>query len=236
MKALNDHPRLMVSLEETIGYRFTEPELLRRALTHPSFAHEQPTPVSSYERLEFLGDAVLEIVVTTFLYHRFPTADEGELSQRRNRLVRRTELARAAKGWDLGEYLRLGRGERTTGGAQKPRILEDAFEAVVGAIYLDSGLAECERILNPWLLEATVRVSAQGETDHKTALQHRLQAESGRLPTYQVLSRTVSSNPRFTELCSGTSPRISASSMRALASPTAARGVRTVVSGGSIFD
>ncbi|RMF86719.1 MAG: ribonuclease III, partial [Nitrospirae bacterium] len=128
-------------LTARLGHRFRDPQLLERALTHRSFAGEHRLPpAATNERLEFLGDAVIELVVSHLLVAADPEASEGDLSRRRSRLVCREALAAAAAELGLGEHLRLGAGERRAGGAAEGSILAAAYEALVGALYLDAGL------------------------------------------------------------------------------------------------
>ena len=129
-------------LQKKIGYSFRNPALLERALTHTSRANEEHTGhLGSNERLEFLGDAVLELVSSEFFYHRFPELTEGQLTVKRASFVCEPALAFCAEQIPLGEYLRLGRGEDQTGGRFRPSVVSDAMEAVIGAIYLDGGFA-----------------------------------------------------------------------------------------------
>jgi ribonuclease-3 len=126
-------------LEERLGYRFTDQLLLKRALTHPSFCHGQEEAAHN-QRLEFLGDAILGMVVAEALYHELPEEREGVLTRYRSMLVKGDQLCQLARELRLGEFIRLGESEAGTGGRDRPSILEDALEAVIGAIYLDSGL------------------------------------------------------------------------------------------------
>ena len=129
----------LVRLSLQRGVSFDNLAFLDEALTHPSYANEAKDAVAHNERLEFLGDAVLELASSTYLYARFPDCSEGELTKMRASLVQSDTLARLARGLDLGSYLRLGRGELLGGGAERQNNLENAFEAVIGAVYLDRG-------------------------------------------------------------------------------------------------
>jgi len=164
-----------------------EDDLLETALTHSSFANEQPAaaPGGSNERLEFLGDAILELVVARLLYRRFPEAGAGELSRLRAAVVSEDALWRVADGLELGPHLRLGRGEETSGGRRTRSVVADALEAVIGAIYLSSGLREAERFVLRYLGPA---IPAPGRPllDPKTALQEAAQA-SGRTVSYRTI-------------------------------------------------
>jgi ribonuclease III len=172
-------------LETRLGHRFDKPELLEQALVHSSVLPElraEPAsiltePVQNNERLEFLGDSVLQLLASEYLLQAFPDWSEGQLSKSRARIVNAQSLYNAAKRLKLGEHLRLGRGEEKTGGREKPAILADAFEAVVAAVYLDGGLQAArgmlERVLFAQALEE--RGERIAESDRKSALQEFLQ-------------------------------------------------------------
>lgn len=166
-----------------LGYVFTQPQLLQRALTHRSYAPDHN------ERLEFLGDSILGCVIAKYLYSHFPHLSEGELSRLRSNLVREETLATLAQQLDLGNHLRLGEGERKSGGCRRPSILADGLEALFGAIFLDSGFPEAERaVLNlyiPYL--ATVDEQSLGK-DAKTLLQEYLQGKRIPLPDYNIVA------------------------------------------------
>ena len=170
-------------LETALGHRFGNAELLRQALTHRS--HSSP----HNERLEFLGDAVLNCVVASLLYQRFASLREGDLSRQRANLVRQEALAQVAQALALGDHLRLGEGELKSGGFRRPSILADALEAIIGAIYLDAGFdvarSVIERLLQPLLDQLDPRDSGK---DPKTALQELLQARRQPLPQYALLA------------------------------------------------
>jgi ribonuclease-3 len=176
--------------EERLGRKFRNPELLHRALTHSSAIPElraaDPgnTPLAeNNEQLEFLGDAVLDLLASEYLLEKFPKWSEGQLSKSRARLVNAQALELAARRLRLGEHLRLGRGEEKTGGREKPTLLADAFEAVVAAIYLDAGLAAAKEMLRTTLFEFALeeRGSQLFEADRKSALQEFLQGR-GKAP------------------------------------------------------
>jgi len=132
-------------LEGKIGYTFKEKSLLRQALTHSSFANEQKiNKTGDYERLEFLGDAVLEVVSSEFLFHKYPNVPEGELTKMRASMVCEPSLAFCARDLELGQFLRLGKGEESTGGRNRESIIADVMEAIAGAIFLDGGM-ECSK-------------------------------------------------------------------------------------------
>ena len=174
-------------LEERLGYGFKRPELLERALTHSSAVPElraelaegsaEAAAIRDNERLEFLGDAVLELLAREYLLESFPEWREGQLSKSRARLVNAHSLEDAARRIKLGEHLRLGRGEEKTGGREKPTLLADAFEAVVAAVYLDAGLGATREMLKRLLFEQTLeeRGDRIGDSDRKSALQEFLQ-------------------------------------------------------------
>ena len=169
--------------ERGIGHRFSDPELLRRALTHRSYgpAHN--------ERLEYLGDSVLNCVVALELYHKFPTLPEGELSRLRANLVNQQSLAAIAQQFAFGARLRLGEGEVKSGGAKRPSILADAVEAVVGAALLDGGFAAARTVVQALLGAAIVAIDpAASGKDPKTLLQEHLQGRKLALPQYSVIA------------------------------------------------
>jgi ribonuclease-3 len=169
-------------LERLLGLSFTDLTLLQEALTHKSAG----TP--NYERLEFLGDAVLELVVTEQIYRLHPTLDEGAMTRMRVALVRRESLAEVAKRLQLGRYLQFGQGERKSGGMHRASILADSFEALVGAVYLDGGFEVAREVIKAqfdWNKLQTV--SADGLKDSKTRLQEWLQAQNLPLPDYGVV-------------------------------------------------
>ena len=183
---------LIDSIQQAIGYTFKHPRLLVQALTHKSFVNEfKANGSKDNERLEFLGDAVLALVISDVLAARFPDSSEGELSKRKARLVSETVLARVAKRLAIGAALRLGRGEELTQGREKPSLLADALEAVIAAIYLDGGLEEARaftmRAYGPDLGES---VGLDGMTigeDYKTRLQEWCQRQFEVLPLYVVV-------------------------------------------------
>lgn len=172
-------------LEISLGYRFSDSALLEAALTHRSFQAEN-NEVADNERLEFLGDAVLGLSVTTYLYSSYPMMSEGEMAKVRAASVSRDELSAAAAEVELQDYLRLGRGEEVTGGRAKASILANAMEAVIGAIYLDSDLEQASQVvLSLWADRIRLRAQRPGGADHKTRLQEVL-AATGRTPIYVV--------------------------------------------------
>ncbi len=160
--------------QQEIGYEFQKDELLLQALTHSSYANEKRMPrLSDNERLEFLGDAVLELVTSEFLYHRFGQIPEGDLTKKRASIVCEQTLTLCAKEIQLGQYLLLGRGEDATGGRQRKSILSDAMEAVIGAIFLDGGLTNAKEFIHRFVL--TDIESKELFYDSKTILQEFVQ-------------------------------------------------------------
>jgi ribonuclease-3 len=185
--------------EERLGRKFQNSELLRRALTHSSALPELRAadvaggePSEDNEQLEFLGDAVLDLLASEYLLEKFPDWSEGQLSKSRARLVNAQALEVAARRLNLGEHLRIGRGEEKTGGRDKPALLADAFEAVVAAIYLDAGLAAAREMLRATLFEAALeeRGSSLFETDRKSALQEFLQGRGKAPAEYRLAAES----------------------------------------------
>ncbi len=173
------------TLQAALGYTFHDSALLTRSFTHRSYLAEH-TGGESNERLEFLGDAVLQLAVTDYLIAAHPDLAEGEMAKIRAAVVSETALAGIASGWDLGAALRLGRGEHLSGGEQKPSILSDALEAVLGAVYLDAGFAIArDVVLRHWTALIEERVKQPGGRDYKTRLQELL-ARAGDTPFYEV--------------------------------------------------
>jgi len=181
----------MQSLESRIQYKFRNSLLLAEALTHPSLAYESQRPHFDNQRLEFLGDAVLQLVVTEALFQLFPDASEGHLTKLRSRVVSRRALARFAMVIHLGDYVLLGKGEESTGGRRRLSTLADAFEALIGAVYLDSGQgAAKELILRLFETEIDDMVESPEERNPKGELQESLQAIHPIAPIYNILSES----------------------------------------------
>jgi ribonuclease III len=184
----------IAELESVIGHPFRDPRWLFQALMHSSRLPERlpEEPVESNENLEFLGDAVLELVVSEELVREFPDWSEGQLSKSRARLVNATAISISAQRLSLGKYLRLGRGEEKTGGRTKPALLADAYEALIAAIYLDGGLEPARGFVKRTLVEGAIAVEAEriGHTDHKSALQELLQSRGMPVAAYQVIAET----------------------------------------------
>lgn len=175
-------------LEARLGYSFREPSRIETALTHKSFLNENPgIGRTDNERLEFLGDAVLGLTVGHLLMERFPTAREGELSMTRAQIVNEQSLAEVAGELGLGEWLFLGKGEEQTGGRRKPSLIADAFEALIGAVYLDGGYERALEVVRRVFEPRIAAAAAPGTTDFKTRLQEVAQARRRETPRYQVI-------------------------------------------------
>jgi len=177
--------RPITPIERALGHRFKHPDLLQRALTHSTFANEHPAEGESNERLEFLGDAVLGLLVGRILYESAPDADEGELSRRRASVVRREALALLARELALGDALLLGEGQRKAT-STADSTLADAYEALAGAVFLDGGFDAVTRCFGPRLGAAVA--AGSGKSDYKTALQELCHARGLPTPSYAVVS------------------------------------------------
>lgn len=175
-------------LEERIGWRFAQPQLLLEALTHRSYVYEgRHQDQAPNERLEFLGDAILAFLSADYLFRTYPMLSEGELTDARAALVKTPTLAAFARRLQLGEYLRMGRGEHRSGGRNRDPLLAAAFEALLGAISLDHGLDAARQVLLPLLEEEAQRVISAGRLkDDKSLLQELAQAHLGITPSYRV--------------------------------------------------
>ena len=189
---------LLDRLQQSLHYQFRHPALLDLALTHSSVAYEEQTeqdPKADNEQLEFLGDAVLGLVVTEHLFRVYPEFSEGAWTRLRAQFVSRPHLARVAQAVGLGEFLRLGKGEEKSGGRKKPAILANAVEAVIASAYLDGGMEIAVRLVRRWLLdetlEAVVEAARAGEVgDYKSILQEYSQAHGLGQPSYQLTAET----------------------------------------------
>ena len=171
------------SLCSQLGYRFIQPQLLQQALTHRSHS------TSHYERLEFLGDSVLNCAIAKYLYDRHPELPEGDLSRLRSNLVNQKTLVTLAQGLNLGEFLLLGEGERKSAGSRRPSILADAMEALFGAIFLDAGFAAAEQVVLHLYIPLIRQMDVQSlGKDAKTLLQELLQSRKLALPKYSVVA------------------------------------------------
>ena len=191
-KAPNRAPdKALRALESVLGFSFKDPSLLRMALVHRSYCNENGLdPSESYERLEFLGDAVLELAVSTELYRRFPDADEGQLTKTRSSLVRRETLAQIARRIDLGSYLFVGKGVETSNGRQQDSVLAAAFEALVAAVYIDQGNEFTRQfILRLIDVELAQAEQADGPPENpKSILQEMVQGQGLNPPIYNLVS------------------------------------------------
>ncbi len=178
-------------VQKRLQYQFVHPELLELALTHPSFAHEHPEEGGEEQhnqRLEFLGDAVLDFLVAAWLYRNHPHLPEGPLTRLRATLVCTTTLAAMARRLGLGEALRLGRGEEESGGNTRAANLCDAFEALAGALYLDGGLEATWQRLEPWFAQEVQAILRAGtDVDAKSRFQEWAQADLGITPAYRIV-------------------------------------------------
>ena len=211
-------------LRDRIGHAFADPALLAQALTHRSAA------AVHNERLEFLGDGVVNLIAAEALFLRWPRADEGVLTRARAELVREASLATIARHLELGERLTLGPGELKSGGFRRDSILADALEAVVAAIYLDAGYAACRAVVLPWFEHALAALPAGNpEKDAKTRLQEWLQARQRPLPLYELVGESGEEHARlFLARCTLSEPAASAEgqgSSRRLAEQAAAAAV-----------
>ena len=176
----------MTTLEEKLGYTFQNTALLENALTHSSYANEHKAKgAQSNERLEFLGDSILGMVVADHLYRNHPDLPEGELTRTRAALVCEESLVEVAAELNLGEYLRLGKGEESGGGRHRPSIQADAVEAVLAAVYLDGGIGSARKIIQRYILCREIE-GLNSSRDYKTALQELVQRESGQVLKYRL--------------------------------------------------
>lgn len=176
----------MEKLEEKIGYHFRDRELLQTALTHSSYANEKHGDVQSYERLEFLGDSILGLVTAEFLYTHEPRLPEGRMTRLRAELVCEVSLHKTALELGLGRYMRLGRGEEHTGGRERPSILADMVEAIIAAMYLDSGMEQARSFILERILRDVEFGDSHRSADYKTRLQELVQRKSNQVITYRL--------------------------------------------------
>ena len=175
----------MKSLEEKLGYTFQDKSLLENALTHSSCANESKGRLHSNERLEFLGDSILGMVVAEHLYRNHPDLPEGELTRTRAALVCEESLVEVAHDLGLGDYLKLGKGEEAGGGRTRSSIRADAVEAVLAAVYLDGGIGSARKIIQKYILSREIE-GLNSQRDYKTALQELIQRESGQSLKYRL--------------------------------------------------
>jgi ribonuclease-3 len=184
----------LATLETLLGHKFQSPDLLERALTHRSWAHEKmkgeadaKVRSTENESLEFVGDSVLGLVIAEQLYTKHPGAAEGDLTLMKHRLVSMQTLAGIASGLNLGEFLRMGRGEEQSGGREKPAILADTLEAIIGAVFFDSGYIAARAFVTRVFAEQMSSVTPKSSLDFKTLLQETLQAKKLAAPVYTLL-------------------------------------------------
>jgi ribonuclease-3 len=180
-------------LEKIIGYTFIDDTLLEQALIHASCSIMEDGQPFNNERMEFLGDRILNFCVSNVLYHKFPDESEGALSKRHASLVQQATLAKVAKEMGLGEFLSLGKGEESSGGRQKPSILSDAVEALTAAIYLDSNMESAQKFVEKFIPD---EVNADLLKDPKSRLQEWLQSHKQPLPTYKILTTSGKAHAR----------------------------------------
>ncbi|MGD9301894.1 MAG: ribonuclease III [Desulfobacterales bacterium] len=176
-------------VELHLHYEFSNKELLQKALRHSSYVNELSDPnLADNERLEFLGDAVLNLIVGHLLMHRYPDVNEGELSRRRANLVNESQLAKMARSFELGAYIQLGKGEIQTHGREKNSILADTYEALVAAVYLDGGFEAAFRFIETNFLPLMNRLhSTASNYDYKSQLQEMVQVGHGAMPDYNII-------------------------------------------------
>ena len=178
-------------LEERIGYKFRNSLLLAEALIHPSLGHEAQRYHFDYQRLEFLGDAVLQLVITEYLFSHFQAEAEGQLTKLRSRLVSRDALRTHAAALDLGHYILMGRGEETSGGRERTSTLADAFEALIGALYLDGGLEVAKNFILTQTRDDLAKLAEEPvDFNPKGDLQELLQSTSPGSPVYELVSQS----------------------------------------------
>ena len=190
----------MDELEAKIGYSFKDRALLRTALTHSSYANERHGgDCQSYERLEFLGDSILGLITAEFLYAHEPRLPEGRMTKLRAELVCESSLYRVALKLELGKHMRLGRGEEHTGGRQRPSILADMVEAIIAAMYLDSGMEQSRRFVLEMILKDAPIDESHTNSDYKTRLQELVQRKSDQHISYTM---TGESGPDHNKLFS----------------------------------
>ncbi|MDQ2866851.1 MAG: ribonuclease III [Verrucomicrobiota bacterium] len=187
----------MKELQQRLGYEFRSPPLLEEALTHPSVRHEKKWPQRDNQRLEYLGDAVLQLVVTEYLFHQFPVSEEGLLTKLRARLVSREALRTRGEALDLGQHIRMGKGEEANGGRARASTLADAFEALAGAIFLDGGIDHARAFILREMKSTLDEVMQKPvDVNPKGQLQETLQCLSPRAPSYEVKSASGPAHAR----------------------------------------
>lgn len=185
----------ITELEKKIGYEFKQKQLLRQALTHSSFSNEQKiNKMKNYERLEFLGDAVLELLSSRFFFEKFPDMSEGQMTRLRSSMVCEPALAYCARDLSLNQYILLGKGEEATGGRKRDSIISDVMEAVLGAIYLDGGLDQADEFVKKFILSDLE--NKQLFYDSKSILQERIQ-KVGKSLCYELVEESGPDHDKF---------------------------------------
>lgn len=194
---IKNNVQAIAQLTKRLGYTFNQPNLLIQALTHRSAKGDHN------ERLEFLGDSILGFVIAEALFERFPAQDEGDLTRMRSSLVKGVTLAEIGKYFSLGEHLILGPGELKSGGHRRESILEDAVESIIGAIYIDSDIDTCKKLILEWFSSRILAIKPGNvQKDPKTLLQEYLQGRKIELPLYEVIHTSGQShNQEFTVRC-----------------------------------
>lgn len=185
-----DIEQALCKLEKNLQYEFKDKNLLKTALTHSSFANESKVNLQSNERLEFLGDAVLSVVVSEYIFSNYPNLPEGKLSKLRASLVCEKTLCKFSKKLDVGAFLFLSHGEKNCNGANRDSILADAFEAIIAAIYLDSGLNSAKNFILTFIRKEVDSNSVLDSRDYKTLLQEIVQKNKGEVITYVLVDES----------------------------------------------
>ncbi len=187
--------KVVTEIEDIIGIKFSNHKLLKEALTHRSYANETRADIKYNEKLEFLGDSVVNFILTEYLYKNFPDLNEGQLAKLRASLVSSEALSFVATEINLGKYLQLGMGENSTGGRSKKSILENSFEALIGAIYLDAGIKKTKEFVIRIFYSLFEKIeNDNSEREAKTILQEIIQKKYKILPEYKVLSEEINGN------------------------------------------
>lgn len=175
----------LLNLENQLTVQFRNPKLLTQALTHKSYAMEHGSE-EHYEKLELLGDAILDFLVIEYLMQEYPSDSEGQLSKKRASLVNQTTLEGVAREFNLGPYIRLSRGEQKSGGIDKSSILSSVTESILGALYMDQGLESCRSLIKLWFAKK-LKDAKQFQLDFKTELQEKVQGERKKTPFYELI-------------------------------------------------
>ncbi len=184
------------NIQIKLGVSFKNPEMLHKALIHRSYLNEAKNELESNERLEFLGDAVLEFIVSSIIYAQFPEMDEGKLTALRSKLVNTVSLSEVATDLNLGEYLHLSKGEEEGGGRHNPSLLADTFEALIGALYLDLGIEASRKVVEK-LIVPKAKTAINQLKDAKSLLQEKVQAKNNPAPVYKVISQVGPDHARI---------------------------------------